>query len=511
MVFVPRRAVPFVVVAVVVAGALAGLTGCGSDSGRQSARQVLSTVVTIQPGGGERRVPSGFLGLSLEYPAVERYAGTDARALDPVFVQLVRNLVPGQAPVLRIGGDSTDRTWWPTPGLAQPPGVTFSITPGWLAVTRALAAALRARMILGLNLEADNLPLAASEAAALFDGIGPSRVRAFELGNEPDLYSTFPWYRTAGGQHVTGRPPDYDMSALIGDFTRFSAVLPQRPLAGPSLGAPGWTRHLSRFLAAEPHVGLVTLHRYPLQVCFTPHRSPRYPTVARLLAPASSIGLADSFASYASLARARGLSVRIDELNSVSCGADGAVSQTFASALWALNTLFELLRVGVHGVNIHTFPGAGYDLFNISRPGGRWQAGVAPEYYGLLLFARAAPAGSRLLDVASPTSGPVRTWATRAGDGTVRVVFVNTGRAARRLSVGIPGMRLGAGVLERLTAPGVGSHVGVSLAGQSFGSRTSTGLPTGGLRTASVAPVRGRYVVQLPAASAAMLVLSPRS
>jgi hypothetical protein len=509
MVMVLRRGVQSGVVAVLAALAAIALTGCGSDSGTPPARDAPATLVTIGAGGSGPRVPFGFLGLSLEYPAIEAYAGADPSAPDPVFVQLVRNLVPGQAPVLRIGGDSTDRTWWPTAGLAQPPGVKFSITSRWLAVTRRLADALRARLILGLNLEANSPQLASSEAAALLHGIGRPRVRAFELGNEPDLYATFPWYRTPDGGHVTGRPSDYDMAGLIGDFTRFAAVLPEGALAGPSLGAPGWTRQLGRFLNAEPRVGLVTLHRYPLQVCFIPRGSPRYPTLARLLSPAASIGLADSFASYVAVARARGLSLRIDELNSVSCGADRAVSQTFGSALWVLNTLFEMLRVGIHGVNIHTFPGAGYELFHITHPAGRWQAAIAPEYYGLLLFARAAPAGSRLLEVTNPAGGSVRIWATRAGDGTVRVLLVNTGTTARRLSLGIPGMSLGAGALERLTAPGLRARAGVTLAGQSFGARTFTGLLSGAAHTSRVAPTGGRYAVALPAASAAMLVLSP--
>jgi hypothetical protein len=498
-----------VVVAALAAAAPIGLGGCGSDTDRARASEAPTALVTIEAGRAERRVPFGFLGLSLEYPAVEAYAGTDPLAPDPVFVQLVRNLAPGQAPVLRIGGDTADRTWWPTPGLTRPPGVKFSITDRWLSVTRGLARALRARLILGLNLEADSPRLAASEATALLRGIGSMRVSAFELGNEPDLYGTFPWYRTPSGLHVTGRPRGYDLSALIGDFTRFAAVLPERTLAGPSLGTPGWIRHLGRFLAAVPRLGLVTLHRYPLQVCYTPRRSPRYPTIARLLSPSSSIGLADSFAPYTGAARARGLSLRVDELNSVSCGADPAVSHTFASALWVLNTLFAMLQVGVHGVNIHTFPGAGYELFKLSRSSGLWKADVAPEYYGLLLFARAAPAGSQLIAVAGGADRTVHTWATRTGDGTVRVVFVNTGGAARRLSIGLPGMTFGTGSLQRLTAPSVHAHGGMTLAGQSFGASTSTGRLAGAPLTSSVPAAGGRYVVALPAASAAMLVLSP--
>jgi hypothetical protein len=452
-------------------------------------------------------VPFGFLGLSLEYRAVEAYAGSDPRALDPVFERLVRNLVPGQAPVLRIGGDSADRTWWPTPGLVRPQGIKYTITRRWLAVTRALADALRARLVFGLNLEAGSPSLAASEAHALLAGVGPRRLRAFELGNEPDLYASFPWYRTPGGRHVTGRPSGYDVSSLIADWTRFAAFLPRRGLAGPSLGAPRWTMRLGSFLTAEPRVGMVTLHRYPLQLCYTSRHSPRYPTIGHLLEPGSSIGLADSFASYATIANERGLPLRIDELNSVSCGADPAVSDTFASALWALDTLFEMVRVGIHGVNVHTFPGAGYELFRIGRANGRWQAAVAPEYYGLLLSARAAPAGSRMLQVSGAASGAVRTWATRARDGTIRVVMVNSGARARRMSAGVTGARLGGAVLQWLSAPDARARTGVSLGGQSFGPRTLTGTLPGSPRTIALTPERGRYAVTLPATTAAMLVV----
>ncbi len=508
MVLVPRRAVLLVAAGVLVVVGLAALAGVfGGARGRAAGRGSAPTAITVEADAPGRPVPFGFLGLSLEYPSVEAYAGTDPLALDPVFERLVRNLVPGQAPVLRIGGDSTDRTWWPTPGLSRPPGIRFDITPRWLAVTRALAAALRAHLILGLNLEADDPKLAASEAGALLDGIGSQWVRAFELGNEPDLYASFPWYRKPDGRHITGRAADYDVSSLIGDWTRFAAVLPRHALAGPSLGAPGWTRKLTRFLAAERRIGLVTLHRYPLQLCFTSRRSRRYPTVAHLLASSASIGLADSFAPYAAVAQARGLSLRIDELNSVSCGADPGVSDTFAAALWALDTLFEMVRDGIHGINVHTFPGAGYELFRITRVKSRWQAVVAPEYYGLLLFARAAPAGSRLLQVTNASSGAVRTWATRARDGTIRVLFVNSGARARRLTVEVSGARVGRVVLERLSAPDVRAQTGVSLGGQSFGSRTFSGALPGSPRTAALAPARGRYAVTLPAASAAMLVL----
>ena len=208
------------------------------------------------------------------------------------------------------------------------------------------------------------------------------------------------------------------------------------------------------------------------------------------------------------MAHARGLGLRIDELNSVSCGADPSVSKTFASALWVLDTLFEMVRVGVHGVNIHTFPGAGYELFELRHVDRRWRATVEPEYYGLMLFARAAPAGSRLLRVDGAAAGDVHTWATGAVGGTIRITMVNSGSRARRLSLAIADERLDPGRLEWLTAPGVRAHGGVRLGGQSFASPTLSGLLAGRPSFSSVAPVDGRYAVSVPADSAALLVLS---
>ena len=308
------------IVAVLIIGFSLASAG-GGDADSPSAH---ATAVTVDPGARDPVVPRGFLGLSIEYPALEAYAGSDPSSLDPVFEQLVRNLAPGQAPVLRIGGNSADRTWWPVAGVSRPPGVTFDLSRQWLEVTRALAQTLGAHLILGVNLEQDSPQLAAAEARALINGVGPQAVRALELGNEPDLYPKFPWY-SSGGHAVFGRPRSYDEAAFTRDFAGFTGALPHVPLAGPSLSGMMWTRDLGQFLAAEPHLGLVTLHRYPLQVCLTPRTSARYPTIARLLSPATSTVLADSFAPYVALARAHGLSLRVDELNTVSCGADPAV------------------------------------------------------------------------------------------------------------------------------------------------------------------------------------------
>jgi hypothetical protein len=194
--------------------------------------------------------------------------------------------------------------------------------------------------------------------------------------------------------------------------------------------------------------------------------------------------------------------LRIDELNTVSCGADGAVSQTFASALWALDALFELDRVGVDGVQIHTFPGAGYELFATS--GGH--AAASPEYYGLLAFAAAAPAGSTLLSTTAALPPALKLWATRASDGRERIVVINKDpNRAYTVRLRLAGVH-GAASVTWLTGSGVEAHGGATWGGQTIAP--ATGRLTGPLATTSVSARQGRYPITVPAGSAALLRFS---
>ena len=231
-----------------------------------------------------------------------------------------------------------------------------------------------------------------------------------------------------------------------------------------------------------------------------------YPSVAHLLAPGASKGLADSVAPLVGVAHARHVAIRIDEMNTVSCGGAPGISNAFVSSLWALDAVFQMARVGVDGVNIHTYPGAPYALFSFTQTDDQWHGFVAPEYYGLEMFAQAAPPGARLLKT-SGSLGNLKAWATRAPDGTVHVVLINEDTAqSRTVAVRLPGVN-GTATLERLEAAGVSARTGVTLGGQTYGTDTTTGTLAGRSTVASVAPTRRGYVVKLPRASAAMLTL----
>lgn len=449
------------------------------------------------------------MGLSIEYRSTPGYFGTPGDP-DGVFDQLVRNLNPGQSPVLRFGGDTTDWTWAPTPGVAKPPGIQYTLGPQWMSATRAAAQALNARLILGVNLESDSRAIAAAESAALVRGIGPPYVAGLELGNEPEVYGTLGWYETAAGVPVPGRPASYGFASYLRDYATVSRALPRTvPLVGPASGAPRWLTGLRSFLVAEPRVGMVTFHRYPLHRCFTARQSPEFPTIANLLAPAAATGPATSLAAAVATAHARGIPLRADELNSVSCGGARGVSDTFASSLWVLDTLFNMAQVGVDGVNVHTFHKAIYEPFAVSQHAGHWSAEVRPLYYGLLMFARAAPPGARLLPAAHGGPTTLRVWATRSRAGQVRVVLINDSRR-RSLTVAVhPPAAADAGTATgvRLRAPHADATTGVSIAGQSFGAATATGVLSGAVRSFTLRAVQGSFVVRLPPATATMLAV----
>jgi hypothetical protein len=452
-------------------------------------------------------IPPGFLGLSLEFYAVHKYTGDDPNAVNPVLVQLIRNLTPGQAPVLRIGGDSTDQSWWPVPGVLPPRGIDYPLTPEWMRTTSALAQTLGAKLIVGVNLMLDRPALAAVEARALLAGLGNS-VEALEPGNESDLYATLPWYLTTAGKPVYGRPRLYTVPQLLQEFSNVVHALPAAPIAGPTFANLPWlSAGLGGFLASEPQVRVVTFHRYPLRGCNTPPTSPSYPSEANLLSDAAQSGLAQGVAPYVTIAHAQGVPFRIDEMNSVACAGRQGVSDTFASALWMLDTLFELANVGVDGVNVHTLPGAHYQLFAFTHTNGTWTAAVQPEYYGMLMFAEAAPPGSRLLPISGVADGPLKVWATLAQDGTMRIVLINEDPAnAQSVVLQPPGGGAPATAVQ-LTAPSETATSGVSLGGQSFGDSTGSGVLTGQLQTTTVSPALGLYSVTVPPGSATMLTL----
>jgi hypothetical protein len=157
----------------------------------------------------------------------------------------------------------------------------------------------------------------------------------------------------------------------------------------------------------------------------------------------------------------------------------------------------------VDGVNVHTLPGAGYELFTFRRSARGWQAFVHPDYYGMLMFAHAFPAGARLLPVHAP-AGPFKVWAAQGPDGRTRVTLINKDSRPHRVELQLSPSNQPA-ELEWLRAPSPAATTGVTLGGQGFGLETGTGL-LGAPLTQPIAQLFGAYSIPLPAHSAVLLI-----
>ena len=204
-----------------------------------AAGQASAAAITVSVAGRSPSPPlaNNYLGLALTYQGVTRWAGPASRPADPVLVQLIRNLTPHGHPVLRVGGVSADRSWWPIKGYRKPIGIWYDLTPAWAASLRGLAQAAQARLILGLNLEADRPTLVRVESHELVRRIGRRYIDSLQIGNEPNLYRTVPWYALLNGRPVpqyldTGspvysRPPSWGPAAYAAEIARLLPTLPR--------------------------------------------------------------------------------------------------------------------------------------------------------------------------------------------------------------------------------------------------------------------------------------------
>jgi hypothetical protein len=198
------------------------------------------------------------------------------------------------------------------------------------------------------------------------------------------------------------------------------------------------------------------------------------------------------------LAHHAGFPFRLTELNSVTCGGKPGVSNTFATALWAPDALFELMRAGVNGVNVHVRAYAVNGAFGLG-PG---RIVPHPLLYGLILFTRMLGPHARLVDLhlAAASSLHVKAWAVGVGATGLRVLVINKGRHAVRVALRLPAT--GPATVERLLAPSVRATAGETLQGQHLGVHdTWVGVPS----RETVRQGAGGYELDIPPTSAAMV------
>ena len=458
-----------------------GLGVCGIGPARAGGR-VQIAVAHDAPG---QQIPSDFIGLSYESAALvgARYFTDDNGSV----LGLIRLL--GRDGVIRIGGNTSERTVWRARDGPVPPD-NVVVTPASIDGLAAVLRMLGWKLIYGLNLARGTPDAAAEEASYVARAIGENLL-AFQIGNEPDGF----------GRWTAVRPQTYDFNAYLAEWRAFRAAIaarvPQARFAGPDVASDTtWVGEL----AAQEREDLVLLTRH--YYADGPARAPGI-SLGRLLA--SDQQIVPILDELVRVSRAYRLPFRMAEANSVFGEGQPGVSDTLGAALWALELMFELAAAGAGGVNFHAGvhnlrPGEDKAYTPIARSGGgRYRA--APLYYGMLAFARAAR-GALVPVRVSPASDDLRVYAVRASDKTQHVVVINKDvHDGVELAIDPGRGRVTGAAVTRLVGPRVDATQGVTFGGASvddFGQWTPAHQE---------APVTGSEIaVDLPAASAVVVM-----
>jgi hypothetical protein len=404
--------------------------------------------------------------------------------------------------VLRFGGVTADeQIAWTDAATPQPAWALGALEAGSLYELGSLAAETGWHVLLTLGFGHFEPERAAREAAAAKAALGES-LEAIEIGNEPDSYARHglrpePWTPTQYDEQVTAY-----RSAI-------EALAPGIPLAGPdSSGSSAYgTWGVGEAIYQRP--ALLTGHHYPLGCKEQPA-----PSIARLLSPRIRRLQELSLDRYLSVAQQTEVPFRLDETNTVSCGGVPGISNTFASALWAVNYVTKAMSMGVSGINLEGNPANCEGYTPVCAPSAQDLAtgtlDAQPEWYALLL-ARALIGERPLRASVRPANGPnVAATAFVAADGTRRYVLVDDDPPGARgvaVHLHVGAAFHGASILS-LTAPSPEALTGVELGGRAVAANGLWSQPPVLPRAANR---HGLITVDLAPSSAALVTVAPRT
>jgi hypothetical protein len=450
------------------------------------------TAMTSEPGPP---VPRNFLGLSFEVAALPQIA---SYASEGNLVTMLRSLGVG---VLRFGGVTADeQVGWTDEATPRPAWAWRALEPANLRELGSLTGASGWGVLLTLGFGHFEPQAAAREAAVAKAALGSS-LEAIEIGNEPDSYARH------GLRAAPWTPEQYNEQV---DVYRgaIEALAPGIPLAGPDpSGSSAYEKWgLSEAIYQRP--AMLTGHHYPLGCAQHPA-----PTISLLLSPRIRELEERSLHRYVFIAQETEVPFRLDETNSVSCGGVPGISDTFASALWAVSYVTQAMSMGAAGINLQGNPTNCVGYTPICAPNGEAAATgkleAQPDWYALLL-AKALVGERPLRTIVGPAHRPnVVARAFGAADGTTQFVLVDddppgSRGAAMRLHVGA-GFH-GATVLS-LTAPSPQALSGVKLGGRPVAANGSWSQPP---VLPHAANRNGVITVDLAPSSAALVTVAPK-
>jgi hypothetical protein len=220
-------------------------------------------------------------------------------------------------------------------------------------------------------------------------------------------------------------------------------------------------------------------------------------TIERLLRPNPK--LQAEFEGMKEVMNESGLPFRLAETNSCYQGGKPGVSDTFASALWGADLMYQLASQGGMGINFH---GGGYGWYT-PIAGTRANGFLArPIYYGMLLFSQAGAGQLVGTHLEQSEQAPLLTaYALRSITGAIKVAAFNKNldRGVRlTIDAGKRAQRVSA---LRLLAPRADDTTDITFGGAPVGASGAWSATQEEILFGE----NGAAVIELPAAGAALV------
>jgi hypothetical protein len=334
------------------------LTAATLPAIRTLAQTPAAAKLTLHPDHPGPTVPANFIGLS--YETQQLTDPTFFSAANTGLIAQFRALAPHG--VLRLGGNTSDIGWWkPTPEATAPtihvrdtgPGeptsaLAYPIGPQAVRNLRGFLDATGWTCIYGINL-GTNTPARAAEQAAFVAPTLGDKLEYFQLGNEPDLFST----------HLRDKAtwtPDAYMDEWLAEANAIRVRVPGARFGLPDIAwTPAWHAQIvTRLLNTPNPPTIVSLSHH----CYVggPPSNPAM-TVEKILAPNPHGpllgGIMHTQSARLSAATHTPVPWRMTEGNTCYRGGKPGVSDVFAAALWSADYLLQLASLGYAGVNLH--------------------------------------------------------------------------------------------------------------------------------------------------------------
>jgi hypothetical protein len=445
-----------------------------------------AVTVTADLDSPGNRISSDFCGLSFETKMLlpdgdkQHFFRGDNSELISLFKSLGVNS-------LRIGGNSADAANVDIPSDQD------------LDQLFAFAEAADVHVIYNLRLKDQSDPADAARIVKhLMEHYRP-RITSFTIGNEPNVYIT-------------------EYSAYRDQWKKFAdailAVVPDAPLNGPSTtpGKTAWARQFAGDFASWKNLRLVTQHSYPGGNA----QNATDPAAARLriLSPDMIKSYEKFYQSFVPAVLNSHQQYRLEEANSLFHGGATGVSNSYASALWALDYMHWWASHDAEGINFHTgnrrvtnetqVPG-GYDI-SYSTPSG---LKTHPIAYALKAFSFASD--GRLVPVSIKAADPqmnLTAYGVLANDSTLLLTLINKDSGSSNQSVAVTiqaGHRYDSAEVLLLQSPG--NDVAL-VSGTTLGGAPIAGDGTwNGVWNKLSGQTRGEVDLHLPPATAAVVRL----